>query len=31
MAHWLTNPRRTYENAGSNPGLMQWAKDPVLL
>ena len=31
LAQWVKNPTSIYENAGSIPGLAQWAKDLVLL
>lgn len=31
LAQRVKNPTSIYENAGSIPGLAQWAKDPVLL
>ena len=30
VAQWVTRSTSTHENAGSIPGLPQWAKDPVL-
>ena len=31
MAQWVKNSTSTHEASGSIPGLIQWAKDPVLL
>ena len=30
MARWLTNPTRSHEVAGLNPGLALWFGDPAL-
>ena len=31
VVHWLTNPTRNHEDAGSVPGLAEWVGDPALL
>jgi len=30
VVHWLTNPTRNHEVAGSIPALAQWVNDPAL-